>query len=149
MVRKELAFEREFVAAGGKLLAGVDPTGWGGVVAGFGDQREVELLVEAGFSPERAIRIATSNGAAFLNQRDFGTIEPGARADLVILEGASGTTRDANERLFDDSRAVRKRSELTNREALIRTLRQPLDDAVLDRRVRSTPARRSSRALPE
>jgi imidazolonepropionase-like amidohydrolase len=92
LVREEMAFERAFVAAGGKLLAGVDPTGWGGVVAGFGDQREVELLVEAGFSPERAIRIATSNGAAFLNQRDLGTIEPGARADLVILEG--DPTRD-------------------------------------------------------
>jgi imidazolonepropionase-like amidohydrolase len=92
MLRKEMAFERAFVAAGGTLLAGVDPTGWGGVVAGFGDQREVELLVEAGFSPERAIRIATSNGAAFLNQRDLGTIEPGLRADLVILEG--DPTRD-------------------------------------------------------
>src|SRR5262249_36142915 len=92
LVRKEMAFERAFVAAGGTLLAGVDPTGWGGVVAGFGDQREVELLVEAGFTPEQAIRIATSNGAAFLNQRDLGTIAPGSRADVVILEG--DPTRD-------------------------------------------------------
>jgi hypothetical protein len=95
MLRKEMAFERAFVAAGGRLLAGADPTGWGGVVAGFGDQREVELLVEAGFSPERAIRIATSNGAAFLNQRDLGTIEAGSRADLVILAG--DPTRDISD----------------------------------------------------
>ncbi len=45
------------------LLAGLDPTGYGGVIAGFGDQREVELLVEAGFTPVEAIHIATSNGA--------------------------------------------------------------------------------------
>src|SRR5262249_6329642 len=92
LVRKEMAFERAFVAAGGTLLAGLDAAGWGGVVAGFGDQREVELLVEAGFPPEQAIRIATSNGAAFLNQQDLGTIAPGSRADIVILEG--DPTRD-------------------------------------------------------
>jgi len=46
LVRKSMDFERAFVAAGGLLIAGLDPTGNGGVVAGFGDQREVELLVE-------------------------------------------------------------------------------------------------------
>jgi hypothetical protein len=50
VVRRQMAFERAFVAAGGKLMAGVDRTRWAGVVAGFGDQREVELLVEAGFA---------------------------------------------------------------------------------------------------
>src|SRR5437899_670748 len=55
----DLALERRFVAAGGLLLAGPDPTGNGGVIPGFGDQREVELLVDAGFRPEEAIRIAT------------------------------------------------------------------------------------------
>jgi hypothetical protein len=82
-----MAFERAFVAAGGKLMAGVDPTGWGGVVAGFGDQREVELLFEAGFPAEKALQISTSNGASFLEQRDLGTLEPGSRADIVILNG--------------------------------------------------------------
>jgi hypothetical protein len=48
VLKKEMEFEREFVKAGGLLLCGVDPTGWGGVVAGFGDQRSLELLVEAG-----------------------------------------------------------------------------------------------------
>ena len=51
-----MAMEREFVAAGGLLLAGPDPTGNGGVMPGFGDLREVELLVEAGFTPEQAIQ---------------------------------------------------------------------------------------------
>ena len=50
---QEMEFERAFVKAGGLLLAGLDPTGIGGVIPGFGDQREVELLVEAGFTPWR------------------------------------------------------------------------------------------------
>jgi len=91
LLRKEMEFERAFVAAGGRLLAGVDPTGWGGVVAGFGDQRQLELLVEAGFTPEQAIKIASSNGANFLRQNDIGTIAVGSRADLVILRGNPST----------------------------------------------------------
>src|SRR5258706_2203889 len=58
LLRKAMDFERAFVAAGGLLIAGLDPTGNGGVVAGFGDLREVELLVEAGFTPLEAIKIA-------------------------------------------------------------------------------------------
>jgi len=86
--KNEMEFEREFVKAGGLLTAGVDPTGWGGVVAGFGDQRGVELLVQAGFSPLAAIRIATLNGAAFLGEDSrIGTIAPGKQADIVILRG--------------------------------------------------------------
>jgi imidazolonepropionase-like amidohydrolase len=65
MLKKEMEFEREFVKAGGLLMAGTDPTGWGGVIAGYGDQRELELLGEAGFAPEQAIKIATYNGALF------------------------------------------------------------------------------------
>jgi imidazolonepropionase-like amidohydrolase len=87
VLRKEMQFERAFVAAGGRLMAGVDPTGWGGIVAGFGDQRELELLVDAGFSPEAAIQIATANGAAFLREREIGTIAAGNKADLVIVKG--------------------------------------------------------------
>jgi len=86
--KKELEFEHAFVEAGGLLLAGLDPTGMGGVVAGFGDQREVELLVEAGFTPAEAIHIATSNGAQFLGESDkIGTIAPGKQADLVVIKG--------------------------------------------------------------
>ena len=86
--RKELEFEYAFSKAGGLLLAGLDPTGMGGVIAGFGDQREVELLVEAGFTPVEAIHIATANGAQFLGESDrIGTIAPGKQADLVVIKG--------------------------------------------------------------
>ena len=66
--KKEEEFEHAFSKAGGLLLAGLDPTGMGGVIAGFGDQREVELLVEAGFTPLEAIHIATYNGAQYLGE---------------------------------------------------------------------------------
>ena len=57
--KSAMAFEREFVAAGGNLAAGVDPTGLGGALAGYGDQRNYELFIEAGFTPAQAIRIMT------------------------------------------------------------------------------------------
>ena len=86
--KKEMEFEYAFVKAGGTLLAGEDPTGIGGILAGFGDQREVELLVEAGFTPLEAIHIATANGAQFLGEADrIGTIAPGKAADLVVIKG--------------------------------------------------------------
>ena len=86
-LNKEMELERAFAKAGGTLLAGPDPTGIGGVVAGFGDQREVELLVEAGFTPLEAIHIATENGARFLQEDRIGTLAPGKRADLVVVRG--------------------------------------------------------------
>jgi imidazolonepropionase-like amidohydrolase len=86
--KKEMEFEYAFSKAGGLLLAGLDPTGMGGVIAGFGDQREVELLVEAGFTPVEAIHIATANGAQFLGELDrIGTIAVGKQADLVVIKG--------------------------------------------------------------
>src|SRR5664279_2219796 len=88
LLRKEMAFELAFVKAGGQLLAGPDPTGMGGVLPGFGDQRELELLVEAGFTPVEAIHIYTANGAAFLGRLDrIGTLAPGKQADLVVVKG--------------------------------------------------------------
>jgi imidazolonepropionase-like amidohydrolase len=86
--KKEMEFERAFSRAGGLLLAGLDPTGMGGVIAGFGDQRELELLVEAGFTPLEAIQVATANGAQYLGELDrIGTIAPGKQADLVVVKG--------------------------------------------------------------
>jgi hypothetical protein len=86
--KKEMDFERMFVKAGGTLLAGEDPTGGGGILAGFADQREAELLVEAGFTPMEALRIYSYNGAQFLGEADrLGTIAPGKVADLVVIHG--------------------------------------------------------------
>jgi imidazolonepropionase-like amidohydrolase len=80
--------QRAFVAAGGLLLAGSDPVGIGGNLPGFGDQRQIELLVEAGFTPVQAIRIATLNGAIFLGRQDqTGSIAAGKHADLVVMKG--------------------------------------------------------------
>jgi hypothetical protein len=87
-LKKEMEFERAFVVAGGLLMAGCDPTGNGGTLPGFGDQRNLELLVEAGFTPEEAIRIYTLNGATYEGMADrIGTIANGKQADLVVVEG--------------------------------------------------------------
>ncbi len=87
-LKKELEFERAFVKAGGLLLAGADPTGNGGALAGLADQRNIELLVEGGFTPGEAIRIATLNGATLLGEQDrIGSIAPGKQADLVVVQG--------------------------------------------------------------
>jgi imidazolonepropionase-like amidohydrolase len=87
-IQRESEFERAFVNAGGLLMAGADPTGNGSALAGFADQRNIELLVAAGFSFAEAIRIATLNGAKFLGLDDrIGSISAGKRADLAVIEG--------------------------------------------------------------
>ncbi len=87
-LKKNMAFERAFVEAGGLLAAGVDPTGNGGALPGFGDQRNYELFIEAGFTPARAVQILTLNGAKVLGADDeLGSVEAGKRADLVVLRG--------------------------------------------------------------
>ncbi len=93
LFKKELDCEYAFAKAGGLLLAGLDPTGYGGVVPGFGDWREVELLVEAGFTPVEAIKIATLNGAQWLGiAGSVGTIAVGKNADLVVIKGDPSKT---------------------------------------------------------
>jgi imidazolonepropionase-like amidohydrolase len=87
-LKREMEFERMFAKAGGLLLAGLDPTGNGGTVAGFGDQREVQLLVEAGFTPLEAIHIHTENGANFLGEASrIGTLKAGKQADITVVNG--------------------------------------------------------------
>lgn len=87
-MRKEMEFERAFVKAGGLLLGGADPTGNGGALAGFGDQRNIELLVEAGFTVEEAIQIYSLNGAEYLGlAASIGSIAEGKDADLVVIAG--------------------------------------------------------------
>jgi enamidase len=85
---KARQMEVDFFRAGGLLIAGTDPTGGGGVVAGFSDQRELELLVESGLTPLEAIKVCTTNGATFLNRADkVGSIAAGKQADLVVIDG--------------------------------------------------------------
>ena len=85
--KKAMQFERDFVKAGGLLGAGADPC-CVSAIAGYGDQRNFELLVEAGFTPEQAIQIMTSNGAKILGfDKVVGTIRPGMQADLVVIAG--------------------------------------------------------------
>jgi len=86
--RRMMDMEATFLRAGGLLVAGTDPTGYGGVVAGFANQREIELLVEAGLTAAEAIRVATLNGAIHLGVQDrVGSIEVGKAADLVVVRG--------------------------------------------------------------
>jgi imidazolonepropionase-like amidohydrolase len=88
MLRNAMTFEKAFVEAGGLLASGVDPTGIGGALPGFGDQRNYELLVEAGFAPVQAVQIMTANGTKILGLYDrLGSVERGKIADLVVLNG--------------------------------------------------------------
>jgi imidazolonepropionase-like amidohydrolase len=88
MLKHAMQFERDFAKAGGRLAAGVDPTGFGGALPGFGDQRNYELLVEAGFTPPQVVQIMTANGAKILGAYDkVGSVEKGKLADLVVLQG--------------------------------------------------------------
>lgn len=93
LMRKEMDFEVAFVKGGGLLLGGPDPTGNGGVLPGFGDQREIELLVEAGLTPLQAIQVLTENGAMYLGRQDqIGTLAAGKQADLVLIKGDPSKT---------------------------------------------------------
>jgi imidazolonepropionase-like amidohydrolase len=88
LLEKEMAWEKAFFEAGGLLMNGTDPTGYGGVVAGFANIRAVELLVQAGFSLEDAVKVSTLHGAKYLEQESqIGTIAVGKKADLVVIGG--------------------------------------------------------------
>ena len=88
LFRRELAWEKQFYDAGGLLVAGTDPTGSGRTIAGYANYREIELLVEGGFSITQAIKICTLNGAVYLRrEKEIGTLAPGKHADLVLING--------------------------------------------------------------
>ena len=90
---KAMAMEHAFAKAGGLLIAGTDPTGSGGVIPGYANQRQVELLVEAGFTPLEAISIATLNGAKYLGRDGrIGSLAVGKQADLVVIAGDPSKT---------------------------------------------------------
>ncbi len=88
MFQTMMAFDKAFYDAGGLLASGVDPTGIGGALPGYGDQRNYELLVEAGFTPPQAVQVMTLNGARILGVSDrLGSVEQGKIADVVVLRG--------------------------------------------------------------
>ncbi len=82
---KSMQYDLAFFRAGGLLTAGLDP----GLhnLPGYGDQKNYELLIEAGFKPSEAIKVMTSNGAKLIGRNDVGKIQPGMRANLVVLNG--------------------------------------------------------------
>ena len=88
LLAKGMALDKAFSDAGGLLVAGTDPTGYGAIVAGWANQRQIELFHEAGFTAEEAIQIGTLNGAIFLELEDqVGSLAPGRLADLIVLQG--------------------------------------------------------------
>lgn len=88
MFKKEMAWEKQFVEMGGRLMAGIDPTGAGRVIPGYADRHSLELLVEAGFSFSQAVKICSLNAAEYLGRdKEIGTIEIGKKADLVLING--------------------------------------------------------------
>jgi enamidase len=96
LLPKAMRMEKLFHDRGGLLVAGTDPTGAGDVIPGYANLRTLELLVEAGFGFEEAVRIATLNGAVYLERdEDVGTVEVGKFADLVLIAG--DPTSDASE----------------------------------------------------
>jgi imidazolonepropionase-like amidohydrolase len=88
LFKKELIWEKQFFDAGGLLVAGTDPTGSGRTIAGYSDYRQIELLVEGGFSVPQAIQVCTLNGARYLGRdKTIGTVSAGKKADLVLIDG--------------------------------------------------------------
>jgi imidazolonepropionase-like amidohydrolase len=85
---KEMKRILKFHSLGGKITVGTDPTGSGKTIAGYANQRMIELLIETGFSIEESVQIATFNGAEYLGiEKETGTIEVGKKADLVLMNG--------------------------------------------------------------
>jgi len=88
LFKKEMAWEKQFVEMGGRLMAGVDPTGAGRTIPGYADQHTLELLVEAGFSLPMAVKICSLNAAEYLGRdKEIGSVADGKRADLVLIDG--------------------------------------------------------------
>jgi enamidase len=86
---KATKLEKKFVDAGGLLMGGSDPTGYGGVIPGFSSKRQIELLVQAdGFTFPQAVQIMSLNAAGFEGRdKDIGSLAVGKRADIVVIDG--------------------------------------------------------------
>jgi hypothetical protein len=76
---------RRYVQAGGLIRAGSDPNNG---LPGLGVHQEMVMFVEAGLTPMQALQAGTINVAkAFRKDKDFGTVEPGKVADIVVIDG--------------------------------------------------------------
>lgn len=91
-------YAKAFYDKGGLLLIGTDPTGGGGVVPGFSNHHEIEILVEGGFTFEQALKASTLNGATYLGRADkIGSLAVGKQADIVLINGdPSANVKDLN-----------------------------------------------------
>jgi imidazolonepropionase-like amidohydrolase len=88
LFKKEMTWEKQFAEMGGRLMAGVDPTGNGRTIPGYADRHVLELLVEAGFKFVQAVKICSLNAAEYLGRdKEIGSIAVGKRADLVLING--------------------------------------------------------------
>lgn len=82
------AFEKDFVAAGGRLLIGADASDFG-VVPGYANHNAIIALVRSGLPPLRVIGMATYEAATYLGVGDeLGAVTSGRKADLLIVKGA-------------------------------------------------------------
>jgi imidazolonepropionase-like amidohydrolase len=86
LLQNAMGNARALVQSGVLLTAGTDAP-YPGDMQGEGLHRELELLVEAGFTPLEAISIATQNAARFIGANDWGTIQTGKLATLLIIDG--------------------------------------------------------------
>jgi imidazolonepropionase-like amidohydrolase len=86
LLQNAMGNARALAQSGVLLTAGTDAP-YPGDMQGEGLHRELELLVEAGFTPLEAIAIATQNAARFIGASDWGTIQPGKLATLIVVDG--------------------------------------------------------------
>ncbi|MGI4761629.1 MAG: amidohydrolase family protein [Janthinobacterium lividum] len=86
-VAHELAIVRRLHAAGVPFLAGTDAPAGVDLIPGVSLHQELQRFVDAGFTPLQALQTATLNPARFYNRpQDFGTVQPGRLADLLLLQ---------------------------------------------------------------
>ena len=99
--------------AGVPILVGTDTAGpdeqYGGLAQGASLHHELQLLVQAGLPAVEALRAATSLSARLFGLEDRGVIRPGARADLLLVDG--DPTTDIADTL--GARAVWRRGAMT------------------------------------
>jgi imidazolonepropionase-like amidohydrolase len=102
---------RRAVDAGVNIAMGTDSG-----ISPHGDNlRELELMAANGLSPQDALRAATGAAAELMGlEGELGTIEPGKRADLLVVEGDPlelGSLRERIQAVYKDGVRVRPRSE--------------------------------------